>query len=267
MKKLFVALMAVSVLSACSGILGNLGKNVAENKGEVLLLMADAFNSYAEALENATCAEDVVIGYETYADELCDICKMNEDVIAAEENDDLENLYPEEGDALGKAVNRMNDAFARVLDFDFSDEQIARMDNAAERLKSTEDLTVNLYAKRSEMPAEPQVTTPVELIELVAELTDFSAAGFEEVTNAGEFVSTYVAYANLLREIYDKYGHIAKDYERYSNDKDYIEAQAHYNQACKRMNAALYKLISLELTDEQSRMVGDAHEVLESVQW
>lgn len=148
MKKLFIALMAVCVLVSCGGsdnsAAGSADSKTSENStkektpGTLLQSAADLMNEFANGVERASSAEQVVVAVEKLAAGFGTL--MNEYADKREEfkkipDEEVWSKYSNESAAVEKAMKRMQTL--PEPDFEFSDSQENRMEEAMQKFYAT----------------------------------------------------------------------------------------------------------------------------------
>ena len=116
-------------------------KRTVKTPGDLVMLIADATNSAAHKLENASSAEEVVLAMEGFAKEMSDMRNNYADVIEVckkFDDEDMASSYPEAAAALEKAGKRFSKGCDMLDDFEYTTEQDNRLDAALEVM--TEDL-------------------------------------------------------------------------------------------------------------------------------
>lgn len=144
MKKLFIALMAVCVLLSCGGsdnsAAGSADSKTAKEKtpGTLLQSAADLINEFANGVERASSAEQVVVAAEKLAADFVTLMKEYAD--KKEEfnkipDEEVRSKYSNEFAAVEKAMMRMRSL--PEPNFEFSDSQENRMEEAMQTFFAT----------------------------------------------------------------------------------------------------------------------------------
>ena len=148
MKKLFIALMAVCVLLSCGGsdnsAAGSADSKTSEKSakgktpGTLLQSAADLINEFANGVERASSAEQVVVASEKLAADFGTLMKEYADMIEELNkipDDEARSKYSDEFAAVEKAMMRMQSL--PEPDFEFSDSQENRMEEAMQTFFAT----------------------------------------------------------------------------------------------------------------------------------